>query len=184
METHRNDPVRFRPKYYLATNPRAIIYVIALMLFVECLILAAYLYFSYRGNNGRGIFLHIVVVIPIISALAMLTLLDFVRLDEDGITYYPIFQRKKRILWKNVVCSGDFYHNAIMNRGLVRRRFFFFSTKPIPGGVDYMHQVSMPRATDAFVFVADQRDVERVIRQFVPKSKFCCTIPLGLYNDQ
>lgn len=176
MEKHGGDPVRFRPKYYLGTDPQVIIYLIALTLFVEGIVFLGSMYF-YKRPTLSGPMAMVAVMIAFMIALVILYLLSFVRLDEDGITHYSIFRRKKRILWKNICCSGDFYHFVIMSGRFKRQRFFYFSTKPIPGGVDYSREMSLPNVTNTFVFVPDQRDVESLIMRFVPRKKFCLSVP-------
>ncbi len=151
-----------RGKLYLATDPDTLIHFCLL----SAALLAVIFYISKKME--LAVFFLCSVLLAIMLLFALILMLRFVRIDKNGVTQYSLLRRKKTILWKDVCCSGFFFHYTYINR---KRKFFYVSTKPIPGGVHALSLTAMPSNTDSFLSFANQRDVESVIASFYPRFK-------------
>ena len=153
-----------RTKYYLAYDPATLIF--ALVYILSLTYGPPKLLEAMGYSNVPQIIRVSCKLIGIIGAIWEISMMQIVSIKENGISFHAPFQKRREIRWKDVCCYGDFYHYTYIT---IKKRFFYFSTKPLPGGVNYLNLTTMAKPTDTFLYVAEQRDVEAVIKQYYPK---------------
>lgn len=149
-------------KHYLAYDPRTIIHLGLLSVFIVGL---PYAVSKYYGGILLQFLRVPMIILAVLLVSCMINILQIVRIDDCGISLFGFMRKKKSILWEDVVCCGYFFHYTYKDR---KRKFFYFSTKPLPGGVNYLNLTTMAKQTDTFLYMAEQRDVESMIKQFYP----------------
>lgn len=149
-------------KYYLAYDPGTLIHYGLLSVFCIGLI---YTVSKYYGGTLLQFLRIPTIILAVILVGWMISILQIVRIDGCGISLFGFLRKKKSIRWEDVVCCGYFFHYTYKNK---KRKFFYFSTKPLPGGANYLSLATMAKQSDTFLYTAEQRDVEAVIKQFYP----------------
>ena len=156
----------FSLKHYIAYDPRSlargILYLTLEIVAIPVIFILGGLDFFHSG------FIFPWILIISILFVWLITVTQIITIDAIGITYHAPFQKRKDIQWDSICCCGAFYHYTYIN---TKKRFFYFSTKPLHGRVNFLKLRDMPRPTDTFLYVAEQRDVEEVIKHFYPKFK-------------
>ena len=150
-------------KHYLAYDPGSIIHFGLLSVFIVGL---PYAISKYYGGTLLQFLRVPMIILAVLLVSCMINMLQIVKIDKYGVNLYGVLRKTKTITWDNVTCCGSFFHYTYKNR---KRKFFYFSTKPLPGGVNYLSLTTMAKQTNDFLYVADQRDVEAVITHFYPK---------------
>lgn len=153
--------------YFFVNDPVSISHYLLLMVLIILLVLFSVLLPDRKiGGPGYEFIFWIFILLVLFLVLGLLLMLSIFRADEKGITVYSVFSKKKTILWENICCCGFFYHYTYIGR---KKKFFYFSTKPLSGDCSYLALTRMARLTDTFLYVSEQRNVEEVISQLYPK---------------
>jgi hypothetical protein len=130
------------------------------------LILSMGCYHVYLRFNEAQVLLVAIVIVIILQVVFIFDCFEWVSVTPSGISLHSLIRKRKTILWAEVCCCGYFYHYIYIG---IKRKFFYISKKPLQGGIDALGLRSMPLPTKDFIYVAEQRDVEAVIKQFYPK---------------
>lgn len=150
-----------RTRYYFSNSPWSLFWIAAAMLFFIGASLGVYLVWKVVISLAAA---------AMFAALAVVLLLfvfSVVRISEDGITYYEAGRRKAAMRWEDILCSGHFYHYLYINK---QGKFYYFSRKPIHWKADPLGLMNMPARTGDLILLADQRDLEQVLREYFPRA--------------
>ena len=149
-----------RTKHYWTHDPWTLRRILFMMLIL--LAVSVVFYFIWK------ILLMIIcaAAFAVLLLFVILTEFTWVRIDGSGVTFYLGGLKKHSIRWDDVYCSGYFYHFVYIDK---KAKYYYFIRKPIHWKTDPLGITNMPRITKDLILVADQRDLEQVLREYYPK---------------
>ncbi len=106
--------------------------------------------------------LYAMIGVSAILVIYSLDIFEWVLIDEEGITLYSFLRRKRTLPWEKVCCSGFFFHRIHAFNGK-RKKYFYFSRKPLIAHYKKTWEYVLPKLSEDFVFVAKQGNIEEMI---------------------
>ena len=155
-----NTPIHSkRTKYYFSNDPWALKWILIGMLFGIGVSLGFYLYWNIV------ILLFSAIILIVMLFYLILSIYTLVGINKSELTYYGL-RRKNTMLWDDILCSGYFHHYVYIDK---KAKYYYFSRKPIHWKTDPLGLKNMPARSNNLIIVADQRDLEQVLREYYPK---------------
>ncbi len=155
----RNQPGK--KSYYLVHGLYSTLFVI---LGLTAIMIVCFSIFHSRGQSELSLFVFAVLGPILLYALSCFC--KIIEIGPDGVRFYSL-KDMFFIPWKGITHVGVFFHYINLNS---KRKFYYFSRKPVSFTHNPLPIDAMPTMKKDFLFVMDQKGLERQISRYLPSN--------------